>query len=476
MAASPRLLVVGFFVVLGSLSSFATAALRSAKTHRDSPRHVIISSKIVEEASTSSRVVEENLKTVEPVIDKLPPVVKRHFKVASETVQAQPAISDKPRHQIVESKPTTIADEPEPVVVSKSTEGTIPIATKPPHPVVVSKPTTNADETPHPVVVSKSTPNQTSVPSNNLVPPAAASPPSPTPEPTNTIAQIPPERHCPAYAPKAQVVAKPFTAHFVHGPPDSWEGLYVSPRYRLGFCMIEKNACTAWGTLFNRLEAQNINVRPLPYGLPQKTFTPDKARLVFSDPRARRAVFVRDPLERVLSAFLDKCVDRCYDEACPMKEGAGPMSFRQAVAWLATQNVNLIDAHWAPQSEHCELKTRAAEYTDIIVMRKSTFAHEAACFLQRAGLEWLNVESGTSSEPFFLDPETKQHNGVAPPEQHNTELLLQSYYTPEAAEQIMKLFQADYTTLGLPRPAWITGANGKFYDKSDCGKKKKHSL
>ena len=44
--------------------------------------------------------------------------------------------------------------------------------------------------------------------------------------------------------------------------------------------------------------------------LPEKNARADEViRLVFSDPNAVRAVFVRDPLERFASAFVNKCYD-----------------------------------------------------------------------------------------------------------------------------------------------------------------------
>lgn len=45
------------------------------------------------------------------------------------------------------------------------------------------------------------------------------------------------------------------------------------------------------------------------HGLPSNVFSPEAAMKVFSDKEAIRVVFVRDPLQRVLSAYLDKCLE-----------------------------------------------------------------------------------------------------------------------------------------------------------------------
>merc|ERR1719337_206568 len=73
---------------------------------------------------------------------------------------------------------------------------------------------------------------------------------------------------------------------------------------------------------------------------------------VFADPEATRAVFVRDPLHRFLSAFLNKCYNPTDDEAqgqagmasmqnCPMyKEG---IVFKDAVEWALQSDMNNVN-------------------------------------------------------------------------------------------------------------------------------------
>ena len=73
-------------------------------------------------------------------------------------------------------------------------------------------------------------------------------------------------------------------------------------------------------------------------------------------------VFVRDPLQRVLSAYLDKCLDHCYDSdsGCPASLKGRP--FGDMVNFLRDHFDEIFhDPHWQFQSQHCELYQRVNE-------------------------------------------------------------------------------------------------------------------
>merc|ERR1719335_1130764 len=85
---------------------------------------------------------------------------------------------------------------------------------------------------------------------------------------------------------------------------------------------------------------------------------------VFKDPQAVRAVFVRDPLSRFVSAFLNKCLKG--EENCRAYKFGG-IVFRDAVEW-AVNTTDMEDMHWRPQSHHCHLKHRLHQYSVIGLM------------------------------------------------------------------------------------------------------------
>lgn len=252
--------------------------------------------------------------------------------------------------------------------------------------------------------------------------------------------------------------------NFKHG--SFYSGLYVNKDHKFAFCLIEKNANSAWGTILNKLERFNLDAG---YNdkLVQNSFSPEAAEEVFKNPSATRAVFVRDPLERFLSAFLDKCLsgtcvndpsDFCYMRK-PEQRGSG-IPFSQAVEWMQTQNTSdWMEGHWNLQSHHCELNSRLNEYTVLGIMKKETLARNAACLLEGAGLGFLNVKSSDDSAPAFW--QASDHAGAT----SETSELLKAFYTREAAEAVYNKLKEDYEVFKLPRPSWIDQAHGKFFSE-----------
>jgi hypothetical protein len=252
-------------------------------------------------------------------------------------------------------------------------------------------------------------------------------------------------------------------AHFDHG--SDFEGLYVNKKAKFAFCLIEKNACSKWSTIMGRIEHGNFDTGPK-YGIAHATFSPADAAYVFNDRSATRAVFVRDPLERFLSAFLDKCTDiGCTNSFCHMRDVTqfgSPIPFSLAVEWLKKKNVDALghnDGHWTSQSSHCELRSRLHEYTVLGLMESTTLAQNANCLLERAGLSSVNVKSSDDSASFWQVPSSVRN------ENENTEYL-KSFYTKEAAEMVYQKFKEDYTLFNIRRPSWIGDAHGKFFNET----------
>jgi hypothetical protein len=258
--------------------------------------------------------------------------------------------------------------------------------------------------------------------------------------------------------PHSDASVKSFT-DFDHG--SSYEGLYVNKDAKFAFCLIEKNACSAWSTIFQRMETGNLDWNSASYGIAQSSFSSEDAAHVFSDTSASRAVFIRDPLERFLSAFLDKCTSgSCANSFCFMRsadQSGSPIAFSAAVDWLKDKDGNSLgDGHWSSQASHCELSSRLHEYTVLGIMKPSTLAPNAACLMERANLSSVNVKSSSDASGFWETPDEKQN------ETENVEYL-KSFYTKEAAEAVYNAFKDDYELFGIPRPSWIGDANGKFF-------------
>lgn len=134
---------------------------------------------------------------------------------------------------------------------------------------------------------------------------------------------------------------------FEHGT--EYEGLAIVGTH-FAFCMIEKVACTQFG----RILGQATPFLPHRiHTLTQYKANPDNKRrqrtyeLVFNEPRATRAVFVRDPLSRFASAIIDKCYDPQFTNGfCFFRKGNGT-------------NVNHTPGH-GPKSLHASHKSHGA--------------------------------------------------------------------------------------------------------------------
>jgi len=243
--------------------------------------------------------------------------------------------------------------------------------------------------------------------------------------------------------------------------------------------MIPKNAVSQWSKLLTRLEYMRLDIDHAYYFLAEDKWSADKAWNIFSNKAAVRAVFLRDPLERFLSAFLNKCTDTCHNGFCLNRGSRNmstspPPSFRDAVSWvesLGPKGVKNLDTHWKPQAYHCDLHERIHEYTDVGLMQLGNLAESAGCLLKKAGLGWLDVDDQNISKSFWQDSDKFV--------EHNTANLLKQYYTPEAAATVMKAFKVDYDLLDelqFPRPQWIQDATGEKIDVKKCGGGRKEGV
>merc|ERR1719401_431868 len=175
---------------------------------------------------------------------------------------------------------------------------------------------------------------------------------------------------------------------------------------------------------------------------------------VFKDPRAVRAVFVRDPLIRFLSAFLNKCMGIDTQNCPPWKSGG--IVFREAVEWALNEK-NMTNGHWTEQALHCNLQDRLHQYTVIGYMSKKTLSQDVSCLLNKVGF------SNVTKKYFGTD----QGPANASPEYGTTEEdTLKRFFTPTAARQLISRLQKDYDTFGFQKePGWIAHATGELYEE-----------
>lgn len=193
---------------------------------------------------------------------------------------------------------------------------------------------------------------------------------------------------------------------------------------------------------------------------------------------------MRDPLERLLSAYLDKCVggtrgdsevteahrqQHCTSSShrAALLDSPTPRAgFAALVRHLATRadagdELCGENQHFAPQACFCgwlappvnssraagavggrKADGMAARYHHVLRMTSSTFVEDTHALLRTVGLGQLAT--------VFLPTFTA---GVG--HRTNASKKLRLYYTPTVARAALRALRIDYEAFDLPRPAWL---------------------
>lgn len=244
----------------------------------------------------------------------------------------------------------------------------------------------------------------------------------------------------------------------------------------LNFCTIEKVGTTEWRRVFcdlNEDECPNNGGKYPPHcrtGLPGRKCAFQTNKKVPSD--APNVVFLRDPLERLLSAFLDKCIKpnvRKHEKHCEPNEvfnsdGWGkkkivpisqiednPKQFFAAYLDVMPLSWNV---HFVPQAFYCDLYRRIqTDYAFVGDMGK-----EFMIDLERMANQFKG------RLPFQLDKifqyvkavEAKRHNNTGNSNRHATHApeKVAIYYNAASVRKALEYLSIDYVTLGLDVPEW----------------------
>jgi hypothetical protein len=175
-----------------------------------------------------------------------------------------------------------------------------------------------------------------------------------------------------------------------------WDGSpVVLEEYKLIFFTSAKVACTVWKQLFRRImgkknwRAENTK-RLLPWnpdvnGLKYLyDYDRDTASHMMTSPEYTRAIFVREPKERLLSAYLDKGVSNpsfVEGKCCKYTRTCGQVA-RESLSNFLDMMQTCEDGHWRPQNRRME-----AKYWPYInfVGRMETLADDAKKLLTHVG-------------------------------------------------------------------------------------------
>lgn len=248
---------------------------------------------------------------------------------------------------------------------------------------------------------------------------------------------------------------------------DWWEKPVVIEEYKLIFFTIPKVACTEWKLLFHRMMGY-------PFKLPQrgeiyriqdpkhnKLKTLDQyplwqAQNMMNDPNYTKSIFVREPKERILSAFLNKFVQDkeyfrskcCNIHVMPKKEHRDEcndkMNKKDFTYFLAkTQHCH--DPHWEPQTRVIDSKW----WPKIsFVGYMNNLEKDAKRLLQSLISRWDNVTAwdkvgkdgwGDNGNSSFMHRNQARHAQSA-------RSLLLKYYTPALEKFVEDKWNVDWNS------------------------------
>ena len=267
--------------------------------------------------------------------------------------------------------------------------------------------------------------------------------------------------------------------------------LLVSPSHRLVLCPIEKNALSQWIDLFFELTGPRASRNFISWvkasrnrGLPSFEGVPLGMRAaVLACDSWTKVVVVRDPLERLLSAYLDKCVhapQRPHAKHCVGFADKVP-TFAQLVDTLFriyTRGIsmrrpykphehfwfhalNLVDVHFAPQQVFCGLGPGSSgyllgregmltRYHHVIRMSSPDF-HDDVYRL----FDTLGVPANLTRAHLPRVAATAHRTGAS-------QKLQQFFNDSRLTWQALQIFESDYETFQMPRPAWAESLARQF--------------
>jgi len=267
-------------------------------------------------------------------------------------------------------------------------------------------------------------------------------------------------------------VLRPDDYIYEYGPWDA--APIVVESHKLVFFTIPKVGSTVLKQLFRRMEGYVDYLQdkhPLPHA-PKRNglkylydYPPVEADAIISDPSFTRAIFLRDPKERLLSAYLDKARQNAYvqfhccDERNPKlyeqlecahpREHSGPaaakadteeplLSFKDFLTLLIP---SCQDPHWEPQADRID-----AKYWKYInfVGRMENVEKDTRSLLERIGAWDEFGASGWPNGHIFNGSATVSHKT-------GSSKRLEDYFTPEMDALAMPFLKRDYEL-----PVWYS--------------------
>jgi hypothetical protein len=221
--------------------------------------------------------------------------------------------------------------------------------------------------------------------------------------------------------------------------------------HKLIFFTVQKVGCTVWKQLMRRMMGypdwrEKDPANPKNNGLRYLYhYNLTEATRLMNSPHYTRAIFVRDPKEKFLSAFIDKAYRGMGGYAMricgcrrPEERQADCRGRLQRFAGFVEETRTCYDSHWGPQSERMETKYLS---TLDFVGHFDTIEEDTVRLLQQIG---AYEEFGASGWGKYGNESIYHSTGTVTHASGKTASLLATHYTIALEEEIDERFANDY--------------------------------
>jgi len=226
----------------------------------------------------------------------------------------------------------------------------------------------------------------------------------------------------------------------LHG---SWHDLeFTSTVPPTRMCTIEKVGTTQW----RRVECL-LNRSPFkPFkGQPCKVPLPDDGSKI---------VFLRDPLERFLSGYIDKCIKKKDQGHCEpadiLHNKEGVDRDRRAMFEMYVDTMALKwNMHFFPSSFYCGGLYRTLGSYDFVGTMDRNFYHDLGALGDKFGDNMTKA----LEQVFDVSHQTRMNTSNVGKETRAPDLV-RDYYSGRSIRRVLQYLSIDYVKLNLPVPGW----------------------
>ena len=253
---------------------------------------------------------------------------------------------------------------------------------------------------------------------------------------------------------------------------------FVFEKQKMAFCVMEKNSCSMFKQIFKRIRGKSdylstdyTKIHYLPYrGLEDISFNSmDKLKKVMNDNDFYFAAFVREPLERLVSGYIDKCQKKRGVNLCDYARWS-PLFEPEYGKWTGstssfTPKFDIwadglfhcpcwpeTDWHFAPQFNFCNLY----QYVDKFdIFRFENRTHRKV-WMERAGI-WDKFgksgwSKGGSDGVSIVDFGPQHHSSTGGQEKY---IDIYKSVNPDVLASIIDHYRNDYIIFGIQMAEWM---------------------